>query len=177
MRQSIYPVAENRPVYRPLPLSTGACRVLLCCFFVSGDRIGYCILICLHQAYRVIIAVSGLGRTISCLIVVQPFHTAWAVSTRPCRNSSGGPGKNLPKTRPEYCKKSTMTALRIFCSGETCMNRGSSQRNHENRRFDGTPPQGTSRGTAGQFSCFLKCSRLLTRRGGAPLWGGGVHRK
>jgi len=27
------------------------------------------------------------------------------------------------------------------------------------RNYDGSPPQGPSRGTAGQFVCFPKCSR------------------
>jgi len=42
--------------------------------------------------------------------------------------------------------------------------------------YDGSPPQGPSRGTAGQFRVFKKGFRLLIRRGGAPFWCGGVHR-
>ena len=47
------------------------------------------------------------------------------------------------------------------------MNFISSQWNHENCRYEGSPAQGPSRGTAGQFVCFSEIS-VLIRRGGVP---------
>ena len=38
MRQSIYPVAENRPVYQAPPLSIGAASGIFVLYLVSGDR-------------------------------------------------------------------------------------------------------------------------------------------
>jgi hypothetical protein len=55
------------------------------------------------------------------------------------------------------------------------MNLCGSLPNHKNRIiFDGAPPQGLFRGTAGRV--FLNCLFLI-RRGGDRLRGGGYHRK
>ena len=45
---------------------------------------------------------------------------------------------------------------------------GSSHPNHENRRYESSPPQGPSRGTAGQITGFFYEYGNLGRRG-APF--------
>jgi len=54
------------------------------------------------------------------------------------------------------------------------MNFISSHHNHENRRYEGSPPQGPSRGTAGQSGIFQKYHSWSA--GGAPCRGGGNYR-
>jgi len=49
----------------------------------------------------------------------------------------------------------------------------SSHPKHENRRHEGSPPQGPSRGTAGQFGVFLEMSVIDPPRG-RPFGGGGI---
>jgi len=52
---------------------------------------------------------------------------------------------------------------------DTGMNFVSSHRNHENRSYEGSPPQGPSRGTAAQFVCFSDICRWSAA--GAPRRG------
>ena len=52
---------------------------------------------------------------------------------------------------------------------------GRSHRNHENRRYEGSPPQGPSRGTAGQFRVLKKILPFIDPPRGRPFGGGGVH--
>jgi len=45
---------------------------------------------------------------------------------------------------------------------------GSSHPDPENRRYEGSPPQGPSKARRGSSVFFKKCSRLLIRRGDVP---------
>lgn len=56
------------------------------------------------------------------------------------------------------------------------MNFVSSHGKHENCRYERFPSQGPSRGTAEQFRIFREWLRSLTRHGGTPFWGDGIHR-
>jgi hypothetical protein len=57
------------------------------------------------------------------------------------------------------------------------MNWGISYLNHENVRHEGSPLQGPSLGTAGQFVCFLKIPPVIDPLRGGHVRGGGIHRK
>jgi len=52
-----------------------------------------------------------------------------------------------------------------------------SHQNFDNQRYERSPPQGPSRGTAGQFRVFLKMLKVIDPPRGRPAGGGGVHRR
>lgn len=100
------------------------------------------------------------------------------------RHSANGCSEPLTEYSVEETRASVVIAagvpprmFRNVYSGSASMNPMSSYPDHENRSSGGSLHQGSSRGTAGQFSVFLEKSVIDPPRGRTVRCGGIVHNR